>query len=162
MERCHALGLARNIGVSNFAIPHLKTVLEVASVRPAVCQVELHPYCQQPGLLAFLREHDIRAVSYGPLAPITKAAGGPVDKVCEEIAAKHGVSVEAVLLRWILEVADGAVTTSGKKERMEKYLREVPGGLAKEEVERISEVSKGKHFRAFFAKDFEEFDKQAE
>lgn len=162
MERCLSSGLARSIGVSNFAVPHLKSVLEVATTKPSVCQIELHPYLQQPTLLSFLREHGITAVGYGTLAPLTKASGGPADGVCGEIAEKHGVSVEAVLLRWVVEVGGGAVTTSSKKERMEGYLRDVPGlELSKEEVGRISEACKGKHFRAFFGDQMKPFEEGA-
>lgn len=159
MERCLSSGLALNIGVSNFAIPHLKSILEVATTKPAVCQIELHPYLQQPTLVSFLREHGICPVGYGSLAPLTKASGGPADGVCGEIAERHGVSVEAVLLRWVVELGGGVVTTSGKKERMEGYLRQVPGlVLSKEEVGKISEVSKKKHFRAFFVDQMKPFE----
>ena len=89
MEHCLSSGLNRSIGVSNFAIPHLKSVLEVATTKPSVCQIEYHPYFQQPSLLRFLRDNDIVPVGYGTLAPLTKAPEADALKdVCQRIAKR--------------------------------------------------------------------------
>ena len=52
-------GKVRAIGVSNFMVDHLTSLLETASVVPAVNQIELHPYFQQREVQAFGAEHGI-------------------------------------------------------------------------------------------------------
>jgi diketogulonate reductase-like aldo/keto reductase len=57
-------GLVRCIGVSNFGIPHLQKLMQTATIKPAVNQIELHPwlqwraevaYCQQEGIVLEVR-----------------------------------------------------------------------------------------------------------
>ena len=50
MEECVAKGLTRAIGISNFSITKTEKLLKTAKIVPAVNQVELHPYLQQPKL----------------------------------------------------------------------------------------------------------------
>ena len=52
-------GKVRAIGVSNFMVDHLTALLEKATVVPAVNQIEVHPYFQQPEVQAFGAEHGI-------------------------------------------------------------------------------------------------------
>jgi D-xylose reductase len=64
MEAAHAAGLVRNIGVSNFTSQLLLDLLSYCSVRPAVHQIELHPYLAQPRQLAFCARHGIAVTAY--------------------------------------------------------------------------------------------------
>jgi 2,5-diketo-D-gluconate reductase A len=60
-------GRARSIGVSNFLVPHLETLLAATDVVPDVNQVELHPLFQQRELREFQATHGIRTEAWGPL-----------------------------------------------------------------------------------------------
>ncbi|KEZ46545.1 hypothetical protein SAPIO_CDS0339 [Scedosporium apiospermum] len=124
MERCVQRGLARHIGLANFAIQHLEPILEIATIRPALNQIEMHPYLQQPDLLAYLSRNDIRAQGFASLTPLTKASPGPVDDVCKHLSEKYGVSQSAILLRWVIDQGASVVTTSGNKNRLQGYLDE--------------------------------------
>jgi diketogulonate reductase-like aldo/keto reductase len=155
MERCLEKGLARNIGVSNFLIPHLETILKVARVKPAVNQIELHPYLQRRELVQFLKSHNISVEAFAPLTPLVKARPGPVDEVCRRLAEKHGVSASIVLLRWVLDQGIIAITTSGRKDRLQEYLSDVASfQLAAEEVKAISVAGEGKNYRGFYVDDY--------
>ncbi len=154
MERCVQRGLARNIGVSNFAIRHMEAVLEVATIKPAVNQIELHPYLQQTKLVAYLKEKGIAIEGYASLSPLTKKSPGPADAVCKALAEKYKVSELAVLLRWVIDQGAVVVSTSGQRKRLEGYLRDVSAfRLTGDEVGWISEVSAGKSFRGFPGED---------
>ena len=59
MEELVADGRAKAIGVSNYTIRHLKILLEECNIKPAVNQVELHVYLQQPELLEYCQKNDI-------------------------------------------------------------------------------------------------------
>lgn len=152
MEACHDKGLARNIGVSNFLVPHVQAVLETAKIKPAVNQMELHPYLPRAELVRFCQGHGITVEAFAPLTPLTKAGPGPVDEVVGRLAATHGVSESAVLLRWHVERGIVVITTSSKRERLEEYLAQLPGfRLSEAEVEEISKAGEGKRFRQYLA-----------
>lgn len=90
-------GEVGRIGVSNFSPEQLEQAMSWA---PIFCiQVEHHPFDQQAELRAMATEHDLLLTAYSPLA-----RGKVFDsEVLQEIAAKYGVSVGAVVLRWLLE-----------------------------------------------------------
>jgi len=159
MESILASGRAKSIGVSNFLISHLKTILETAKVKPAVNQIEYHPYLQHitpagEDLLAFHREQGILTVAYGPLTAITKASPGPLDSVYERLGKKYGVGDGEIALRWMVDQGVVALTTSGKEERLKGYLGVGGFKLTDEEVEEIREVGAKKHFRGFWKDKF--------
>lgn len=160
MEHCARLGLARKIGVSNFSIQHLQWILDTATIKPSINQIEMHPYLQQPNLLAYLRQNNIKVQAFAPLTPLTKATCGPADNVCHRLATKYNVSLAAILLRWIIDQEVSVVTTSGNMTRLGDYLIHVSSfKLSAEEVHEISRVSKTRKFRGFFSDEFRELEK---
>src|SRR6202050_508335 len=64
-------GKVRAIGVSNFMVEHLTNLLDKTQVVPAVNQIELHPYFQQPEVQAFNAEHGIVTQAWSPIGGIT-------------------------------------------------------------------------------------------
>lgn len=99
LERLHAEGRARAIGVSNFLVPHLEELLGVAKVVPAVNQIEISPFLQQRPTRDFCARHGIVVEAYSPLThgrrlnhPVVVAA-----------AARAGRSPAQVLLRWAIQ-----------------------------------------------------------
>ncbi|KAH8668459.1 ketoreductase [Xylariales sp. PMI_506] len=155
MEACLEKGLARNIGVSNFLVPHLQAVLKTAKVKPAVNQIELHPYLQRTELVAFLREQGIAVEAFAPLTPLVKAPRpGPVDGIVAATAARHRVSEGAVLLRWLVDQGAVVITTSSKRERLQEHLETVSSAaafkLTAKEIAEIAEKGREMNFRQFF------------
>src|SRR4051794_38714748 len=71
LETLLADGKVRAIGVSNFMVDHLKTLLERAEVAPAVNQIECHPYFQQQEVQAFGVERGIVTQAWSPIGGIT-------------------------------------------------------------------------------------------
>nr|CAB3484653.1 unnamed protein product [Digitaria exilis] len=67
MEECQRLGLAKAIGVSNFTTRHLHKVMAVATIPPAVNQVELNPVWQQQKLRDYCAEKGIHVAAFSPL-----------------------------------------------------------------------------------------------
>ncbi|KAG2111663.1 NADP-dependent oxidoreductase domain-containing protein [Suillus discolor] len=109
MEEAQKAGLTKSIGVSNFTADHLKTILEIATITPAVNQVEAHPYvwqALQPNL-AIHDQYKIVTSSYAGLSPLFRGKGGPLDPVIEQIRARlqktrgAPVSDGQVLNKWL-------------------------------------------------------------
>ncbi|KAB5585966.1 aldehyde reductase 1 [Coniochaeta sp. 2T2.1] len=161
MEAIRASGRAKSIGVSNYLVEHLEVVLKTAKTPPAVNQIEFHPYLQRKDLVEFCRANNIAVESFGQLVPITKAPGGPVDGVYQQLAKKYGVSDSEIALRWCLDQGIVAVTTSGNEQRLKMYLSDLPAfKLTPKEVRDIVEAGEKKHFRAFWTGKFDAEDRR--
>lgn len=154
MEATQASGKARSIGVSNFYREHLDAVLEIAQARPAVNQIEFHPYLQLEELVAFHKNKDIRIQGYSTLTPYLKA-NGPLTPLLEQLARKYAVSPIEILLRWVLDQNVMAVTTSSKKMRLSDMLRALTFKMTPKEVETITETGKDFHYRAWWREHLE-------
>ncbi|KAL4854860.1 NADPH-dependent aldo-keto reductase [Chlorella vulgaris] len=101
MEALVHKGLARAIGVSNFSILKLETLLKKATIRPAVNQVEAHPYFRNTELIDWCRERGIHVTAYSPLGSPHTAdffKRREDDSTLREIAERHGKSPADVLL----------------------------------------------------------------
>jgi 2-dehydropantolactone reductase len=86
----NCIGLAKNIGVSNFRIKDLETILKIAKHKPVINQIEFHPYLQQNKLRQYLAENDILLEAYAPLVPLTTKTDGPLTPIIDKIAKKQG------------------------------------------------------------------------
>ncbi|MDZ7826664.1 MAG: aldo/keto reductase [Gammaproteobacteria bacterium] len=74
--------------VSNFTRADLQRLLDGAEIRPALNQIECHPYHTRSELIDFCRQHDIRVMAHSPLS----APGLLADDTLRAIAEKHGVT----------------------------------------------------------------------
>lgn len=94
-----AQGRARAIGVANFTLPLLKTVVEEIGA-PIVCnQIEYHVLLDQTPIRNYLASHAISLVAYRPLAQ-GRIADYPA---MTEIARKYDVTPAQVALKWLLD-----------------------------------------------------------
>jgi len=103
MEKIAQSGRARAIGVSNYTVRHLEELLRECSIKPAVNQVELHVYLQQPELVKFCQNNGILVEAYSPLAH----GYGLDNPLLDGIAQKHNKTAAQVMIRWCVET--GAV-----------------------------------------------------
>lgn len=154
MEEVAALGKAKSIGVSNFLKDDLDAILETCRVRPANNQIEFHPYLQHGNLVQYMKNKDITVSAYGPLSPVTRAPGGPLDPVLDSLAKKYAVHPGEILLRWCVDRGIVPVTTSSKEQRMSDMMRIFAFQLNPREVDEITEVGKQHHFRGFWKDKF--------
>jgi len=122
LEKLLADGKVRAIGVSNFMPEHLGRLLSVASVVPAVNQIELHPYFQQKALQRIHLEHGIATQAWSPIGGITAYRGlarrSFEDPTLLEIARQKGKSAAQVMLRWHLQKGRSAIPKSVKPVRI--------------------------------------------
>jgi len=124
MEKVQAAGLAKSIGVSNFNVPQLETLLASAKIKPVANQILFHPYVldSQAPIVDYGNENGVVSEAYSVLIPLTHQPGGPVDTPVQKIADRLEVKPEQVLLAWAKAKGVVVVTSSTKKERLEGYL----------------------------------------
>lgn len=98
-EEALEAGHAKSIRVSNYTIRHLEELQTYAKILPAVNQVELHVFLQQPELVKYCQGHQIVIEAYSPLAH----GEAMDDPAVTAIARKHGKSYAQIMLRWLLQ-----------------------------------------------------------
>lgn len=96
LEKLHAEGRARAIGVSNFLVPHLEELLAHANLPPSVDQIEVHPFLQQRETRAFCEAQGIVVEAYSPLTHGTLIDHAVITAVARTVKKSNA----QVLLRW--------------------------------------------------------------
>ncbi|RIY31272.1 2,5-diketo-D-gluconic acid reductase [Psittacicella hinzii] len=135
MEELYQEGKIRAIGVSNFAPDQIMNLMLFNKVKPAVNQIEMHPFYQREDVRAFLEENGVVTESWASFAEGRNNIF--TNPVLSEIAQAHGKSVAQVILKWLLQrnvvVIPKSVTSSRIKENLNSFDFE----LTAEEMERI-------------------------
>ncbi|KAL3912543.1 MAG: hypothetical protein SGARI_001100 [Bacillariaceae sp.] len=130
MEACKEMGLCKDIGVSNFSKKKLQDLCQQAKHKPAVNQIELHPYLQMKDLLAYGETEGIHFTAYSPLGSKDRPASlrndneKPIleDKVIGEIATKYNCTPAQVLIAWALQRGTSCIPKSVSPERLQQNI----------------------------------------
>jgi len=110
MESLVDHGRCRAIGLSDITLSGLLPIYESARIKPAVIQVESHPYLPETQLLEFCRGNGIVFLAFAPLGH--GARPGPLeDPVVTAIAARVGKTPAQVLLAWAVQRGSALLTT---------------------------------------------------
>jgi diketogulonate reductase-like aldo/keto reductase len=119
MERAARSGLAKAIGVSNFAADDLDAVVAAADIAPAVNQVQFSPFQYRRALLEACRRHGIVLEAYSPLTRGRNLAHPTVAK----IASRLRRTPAQVLLRWAVQRSIPVIPKSVRRERIAENAR---------------------------------------
>ncbi len=148
LETLLADGKVRAIGVSNFMVEHLTTLLERANVVPAVNQIEAHPYFAQRDVQAFGIEHGILTQAWSPIGGITFYRDGQHhstlhDPAIRGIAQAHDKTPAQVMLRWGLQQGRSVIPKSTKPQRIAENFDVFDFELTTEELAAIDALDTG-------------------
>jgi alcohol dehydrogenase (NADP+) len=110
MESLVDHGNCRAIGLSDISLNEVKPLYESARIKPAVVQVESHPYLPETELLEFCKEKGIVFLAFAPLGHGTRP-GLLEDPVISAIAARVGKTPAQVLLAWAVQRGTALLTT---------------------------------------------------
>ncbi|GLU02811.1 hypothetical protein SLE2022_200460 [Rubroshorea leprosula] len=148
MEDLVSLGLVRSIGISNYDIFLTRDCLAYSKVKPAVNQVESHPYFQRDSLLKFCQKQGICVTAHTPLggALANTLRFGSVscldDPVLLELAEKHKKSPAQIVLRWGIQRKTVVIPKTSKAERLEENFRVWDFELSEEDMDNIKTMDK--------------------
>src|SRR6266404_2184981 len=110
MESLVDHGKCRAIGLSDIGLNEVKPIYESARIKPAVVQVESHPYLPETELLEFCKEKDIVFLAFAPLGHGMRP-GLLEDPVISAISTRVGKTPAQVLLAWAVQRGTALLTT---------------------------------------------------
>jgi 2,5-diketo-D-gluconate reductase A len=131
-------GKVRAIGVSNFAQDHIEEIRASDLPLPDANQLELHPWCQKPGLTSYLAKEGISVIAYSSLVPLAewrtaeghdsaksddmRQDGAKTKSPIKGLASKYGVAEAQILLRWGLQKGYGILPKSTNPDRIRQNI----------------------------------------
>ncbi|XP_055442010.1 aldo-keto reductase family 1 member A1 isoform X1 [Bubalus kerabau] len=152
LEALVAKGLVRALGLSNFNSRQTDDVLSVASVRPAVLQVECHPYLAQNELIAHCQARGLEVTAYSPLGSSDRAWRDPEEPVLLKepvvlaLAEKHGRSPAQILLRWQVQRKVICIPKSVTPSRILENIQVFDFTFSPEEMKQLDALNKNLRF----------------
>ena len=141
MEEAYKEGKLRAIGVCNFYPARLADFCETAEVKPAVNQVELHPFFQQENALELMKEYGVVPEAWGPFAEGNH--GIFTHPVLTKIGEKYGKTAAQVALRWNVQRGVVVIPKSVHKDRMEQNMNIWDFQLSEEDMAEIVKLDLG-------------------
>ena len=156
MESFSKAGKAKSIGISNFSGGQIWDLLTKVEIKPAVLQIEHHPYLQQPKLIKYVQDQGIRITGYssfGPQSfleldhPAALLAGSLLEHdAVSAIAKKHDKSSAQVLLRWAVQRGVAVIPKSNNPDRLYQNLTVENFNLTDAELAEIAKLDIGLRF----------------
>ena len=141
MEQLVREGKLKNIGVCNFSKSKLEELQKTAEVKPAVNQIEIHPYYLHKELREYMAEQNIAPMAWGSLSEGQRGIFENQD--FRSIAQKYGKSVAQVILRWHLQRGVPAIPKSIHTEYIRENLDILDFEITEEEMNLIESYDMG-------------------
>lgn len=137
-----AMGLTREVGISNFTIELMKEAIDaVGAQNIATNQIELSPYLQNTKVVDWAKAHNIHITSY-----MTLAYGKAIkDEVIHEVAQKHNATTAQVILAWAMQLGYSVIPSSTKRANLESNLKSVSLVLDADDMAKIAELDCNDH-----------------
>lgn len=144
MEKAVAAGKVKSIGISNFESERLEELLDTATIKPSVLQVECHPYYQQTQLKERIAKHGTVIESWYPIGHGDKDLLN--EPVFTELAEKYGKNNVQIILRWHIQEGTIVFPKSTNPKHIQENIDIFDFELTAEEMERIRALDKGVRF----------------
>ncbi len=136
LEKLYAEQKIRVIGVSNFKIEHLYSLIHLAKIKPMVNQIELHPACQQKELVKFCQDNDIAPTAWSSLNQ------GNLNQwdATIAIAKKYNKTIAQILLRWGLQKGFVPLSRSSSKQHIDENLNIFDFEISQDDMEILEKI----------------------
>lgn len=148
MVETKKIGLTRHVGVSNFSIKKLESLLKRTDDIPEVNQVEMHPFLPQDELLEYSNDRNILITAYSPLGSgdrhhSMKKQDEPSlvnDPTIVSIAKKHNCQSAQVLISWAVQRGTAVIPKSTAEEHILSNLKSSEISLDDEDLKKIRDI----------------------
>ncbi|XP_060973757.1 NADP-dependent D-sorbitol-6-phosphate dehydrogenase isoform X2 [Cannabis sativa] len=148
MEELVSMGLVRSIGISNYGVVLTRDCLAYSKIKPAVNQIETHPYFQRDSLVKFCQKHGVVVTAHTPLGGATANTElfGSIscldDPILQDLARKYNKSVAQIVLRWGIQRNTAVIPKTSKVKRLKDNFQVFDFELTKEDMDLIKTLDK--------------------
>lgn len=154
MEDLVAAGLVKNIGVCNYNSALLHDLMAYARVKPAMLQIESHPYLTQENLLRTAAAYDLPVTAFSPLGALSYVA---LDMATEDesvlvqqpvldAAARLGKTPAQIVLRWGIQRGTAVIPKTAKPQRLRENMALFDFELSAAEMAQISGLNRNRRY----------------
>jgi D-xylose reductase len=158
METLVEKKLTRFIGVSNYNVQLILSILSFCKIKPAVNEVEFHPYLYQKDLKEFCDKENIKIFSYNPLvkggycrkhekAIKEKQLDLLNEEIIKNLAKKYSKTTGQIILNWHIKVGVIPIPGTTNPNRMKENLGGVGLKMEENEYQEISKLYETKKYR---------------
>lgn len=141
LEKLYRKKIIRSIGVSNFTAERLNELMKIAEIRPAVNQVERHPFYTENPFVEKMIAGSVQPESWGSLCEGMK--GIFVHPVLTEIGNRYGKTAAQIAIRWNIQTGCVSLIKSVRQEKMKEDIDVFDFSLTNEEIRQIAVLDLG-------------------
>lgn len=141
MEGLYEQGLVRAIGVANFYPDRLADLILHSDIKPAINQVETHPFFQRADYQEKMESLGVQIESWGPFAEGKNEIF--TNTTLAAIASRHKKSVAQVILRWLVQRNVVVIPKSVRRERIQENFEIFDFDLTPQDMEEIKALDTG-------------------
>lgn len=148
MERTVEAGKVRALGISNFDANDsvFNLIMREARIKPAVLQMECHPYAQRTAIREKARASGIQVECWFPLGGAMSGGELLRDPVIRKIAGAHGKTAAQVILRWHIQEGFSVIPGAVRADYIEENIRIFDFRLTEEEMQAIRSLNRERRF----------------
>jgi len=154
MEALVEAGLVRQIGVCNYNSGLLNDLMAYSQIKPAMLQIESHPFLTQERLLRLVADYNMPVTAFSPLGALSylslnmaEAQESVIEQdVVTAAAARVQRTPAQVVLRWGIQRGTAIIPKSSKPERLRENLALFDFELSEEEMQAISNLNRNRRF----------------
>ncbi|WP_138420627.1 aldo/keto reductase [Aquibacillus sediminis] len=140
LETIYEQGKAKAIGVSNFLPHHLDDLIQAATIKPMVNQIELHPQLAQVETRQYCKNNNIIVEAWAPLGKASYFD----DPVLQELATKYNKTPAQIIVRWDYQNGIVTIPKSVKATRQQENAAIFDFELTDEDMEKIDSINQDK------------------
>lgn len=148
MEKAVAAGKVRALGISNFDANDevFNRIMEAATIKPAVLQMECHPYAQRLAVREKAKTHNIQVECWFPLGGAMSNGALLKDPTIMEIAKAHGKTAAQVILRWHIQEGFSVIPGASNPDYIKENIDIFDFTLTDDEMAEIRGLNKERRF----------------
>lgn len=148
MEKAVAMGKVRALGISNFDASDevFNKIMSESRVKPAVLQIECHPYAQRLAMREKVKPYGIQVECWFPLGGAMSNGALLRDPVICSIAKAHGKTPAQIILRWHIQEGFSVIPGASNPDYIRENIRIFDFELTDEEMARIRSLNQEKRF----------------
>lgn len=148
MEKAVAMGKVRALGISNFDASDevFQQIMKESKVKPAVLQIECHPYAQRLDMREKVKPYGIHVTSWFPLGGAMSRGALLRDPEIVKIARAHGKTPAQIILRWHIQEGLSAIPGATNPDYISENIEIFDFELTDAEMQAMRALNKEQRF----------------